>query len=107
LKAVLLDQSFSAGVGNWVADEVLYHARLSPLRTANQLTDEEIRRLRSALRLVVQRAVAVDADAAQFPNTWLFHQRWDRRNGTSVRGESLARQRVGGRTTVWAPDRQR
>ena len=27
IKAALLDQSFSAGVGNWVADEVLYQVR--------------------------------------------------------------------------------
>ena len=30
LKAVLLDQSLFAGVGNWIADEVLYQARLEP-----------------------------------------------------------------------------
>src|SRR5262249_32866346 len=34
VKAVLLDQSFSAGVGNWVADEVLYQARIDPPRPA-------------------------------------------------------------------------
>ena len=32
LKAVLLDQAFAAGVGNWIADEVLYQARLDPRR---------------------------------------------------------------------------
>ena len=38
LKAVLLDQAAFAGVGNWVADEILYQARLSPLRPASSLT---------------------------------------------------------------------
>jgi len=28
INALLLDQSFSAGVGNWVADEILYNARI-------------------------------------------------------------------------------
>jgi len=107
LKAVLLDQSFAAGVGNWVADEVLYQARLSPLRPANDLTDKELRTLRSALRSVVRHAVSVDADADQFPHTWLFHRRWDHRFGLSARGERLTRQTIGGRTTTWAPDRQR
>ncbi len=32
LKGLLLDQSFAAGVGNWIADEVLYQARLDPRR---------------------------------------------------------------------------
>jgi formamidopyrimidine-DNA glycosylase len=106
LKAVLLDQSFAAGVGNWVADEVLYQAKLSPLRPANELTDNEMQALRSALRTVLQQAVAVDADAARFPRTWLFHRRWDHRVGISARGEQLTRQRIGGRTTTWAPARQ-
>src|SRR5207249_2635972 len=44
LKALLLDQSFAAGVGNWIADEVLYQARLDPRRRANSLTDAEIAR---------------------------------------------------------------
>jgi len=34
IKAVLLDQGFSAGVGNWIADEVLYQARIDPRRRA-------------------------------------------------------------------------
>lgn len=106
LKAVLLDQSFLAGVGNWVADEVLYQARLSPLRPANELSEEATQRLRSALRTVLRRAVAVDADADRFPMRWLFHRRWDHHIGVSARGERLVRQKVGGRTTTWAPDRQ-
>ena len=38
LKGLLLDQSFAAGVGNWMADEILYHARLDPRRPASSLT---------------------------------------------------------------------
>src|SRR5215471_17820454 len=42
LKALLLDQGFAAGVGNWIADEVLYQARLDPRRRASSLSDAEI-----------------------------------------------------------------
>ena len=38
VKAVLLDQSFAAGVGNWIADEVLYQARIAPKRPARSLS---------------------------------------------------------------------
>lgn len=34
-------QSFSAGVGNWVADEILYQARIHPEQKAASLTDEQ------------------------------------------------------------------
>src|SRR5215475_5150620 len=37
MKALLLDQSFAAGVGNWIADEVLYQARIDPRRRAGTL----------------------------------------------------------------------
>jgi formamidopyrimidine-DNA glycosylase len=107
IKAVLLDQSLFAGVGNWMADEVLYQAKISPLRAANELSEVEVRRLRAALKSVADQAVAVDADAEQFPRTWIFHRRWDHRIGTGPRGESLVRQQIGGRTTTWAPSRQK
>src|SRR5690348_6225901 len=53
MKALLLDQSFAAGVGNWMADEVLYQARIDPRRRAGTLGDDEIRRVRAALARVV------------------------------------------------------
>ena len=49
LKGVLLDQGFAAGVGNWIADEVLYQAKLDPRRSAAELSSAEIRRLRTVL----------------------------------------------------------
>jgi formamidopyrimidine-DNA glycosylase len=108
LKAVLLDQSVFAGVGNWVADEILYQARLSPVRKASSLKREEVARLRRSLLAVVRRAVAVHADSDRFPRTWLFHTRWGRTVGaTTARGEAIVHATVGGRTTAWVPTRQK
>lgn len=67
LKGLLLDQSFAAGVGNWIADEVLYAARLDPRRRANTLSAAEAKRLAHALARIVKKAVDVDADADRFP----------------------------------------
>jgi formamidopyrimidine-DNA glycosylase len=107
LKAVLLDQSLFAGVGNWVADEVLYQARLSPRRPAQSLSPSEVRRLRHRLHDVIARAVAVGADSDRFPSTWLFHTRWGRRAGAlTARDEPIVHETIGGRTTAWVPSRQ-
>jgi formamidopyrimidine-DNA glycosylase len=106
LKGLLLDQSFAAGVGNWVADEVLYQARLDPRRTIDALTPAEVRRLRSTLRDVVCLAVDVDADASRYPPGWLFHHRWEDGRRTH-RGEPIERITVAGRTTAWVPSRQK
>lgn len=58
LKTLLLDQSFIAGVGNIYADEALWQARLHPLRTADTLTEPEIRRLYRAVRQVLRQGIA-------------------------------------------------
>lgn len=36
-------QSFTAGVGNWVADECLYQARIHPEQPAASLTAQQVR----------------------------------------------------------------
>ncbi|MGH9889568.1 MAG: Fpg/Nei family DNA glycosylase [bacterium] len=104
LKAVLLDQSLFAGIGNWIADEVLYQARLSPLRLAASLGLDEVKTLRARLHGVVKRAVDVGADSDRFPRHWLFHDRWGRmRDARTARGEAIVHDTVGGRTTAWVP----
>ncbi len=106
LKGVLLDQGFAAGVGNWVADEVLYQARLDPRRSVDSLDDAEIRRLRSKLAHVITVAVKADADADRYPKSWLFHHRWEKGRRTAA-GEAIEHVTVAGRTTAWVPSRQR
>ena len=108
IKAVLLDQTTFAGVGNWIADEVLYQAGIAPQRVAANLSKAEIARLRTTLLRVIRRAVSVDADSDRFPTTWLFHRRWGRVKGSkTLEGHDIVHDTVGGRTTAWVPTRQR
>ncbi|KAJ3510860.1 hypothetical protein NMY22_g15840 [Coprinellus aureogranulatus] len=76
IKALLLDQSFSAGVGNWVADEILYHARIHPEQRCNTLTDQQIKELHEKTIYVARTAVDANADDSLFPENWLFKHRW-------------------------------
>jgi formamidopyrimidine-DNA glycosylase len=108
LKALLLDQSFAAGVGNWIADEVLYQARLDPRRRANALTDAEIARMRAALKLVIDTSVRLSNDSDRYPRGWLFHRRWGKNpRAVTIRGERIRHITLGGRTTAWVPAIQR
>ena len=107
VKALLLDQSFAAGVGNWIADEVLYQAGIAPRRPARSLSDAELDRLRGRLRAIVRRAVLVGADSDRFPRSWLFHRRWNRRPGVTRRGDAIRWDTIAGRTTAWVPLVQR
>lgn len=58
IKALLLDQSIVAGVGNIYADESLYLAGIHPARPGGDLRIEEIHKLHEAIRTVLGRAIA-------------------------------------------------
>lgn len=108
IKTVLLDQSVIAGVGNWIADEVLYQAKIAPKRLAPSLTKKEVGALHRAIRTVLAHAVKVGSDHERFPKTWIFSHRWGgSRGSTKIAGHPIVREDVGGRTTAWVPTRQK
>jgi formamidopyrimidine-DNA glycosylase len=108
VKALLLDQSFAAGVGNWIADEVLYQARIAPHRRVHTLTTDELRRLRGRLRAVVATSVRARNDSDRYPRRWLFHDRWGRNPlAVTAVGHAIRHVTIAGRTTAWVPAVQR
>lgn len=114
IKALLLDQTHISGIGNWVADEVLYHARVHPEQYCDDFSDDEIGRIFDSIRYVCQTAVDKLGDSDEFPADWLFNHRWGKggrggKSGSSVHpnGEKLAFLTVGGRTSCYAPSRQK
>jgi formamidopyrimidine-DNA glycosylase len=98
LKARLLDQGAIAGVGNLLADEALWRARLSPRCVAGELTAEELDRLRRALR-----AATRDAIRQGGVHTGRFVQARGRGGACPRCGGELERATIGGRTTFWCP----
>lgn len=107
VKTLLLDQSRFAGIGNWVADEVLLAAGVSPHRTGDTLTDDECQRIAHAIKAVLDVAVRAEADHDRYPADWLFHVRWGGGRGpTHLHGEEVRRDSINGRTAAWLPARQ-
>lgn len=106
IKAVLLDQKLFAGVGNWLADEILYQAKIAPRRSASSLNTTEIKKLHDKVISVCKKAVDYKADYEQFPKTWLFHERWGKSKNAQVQGQKIVHEEIGGRTTAWVPTRQ-
>jgi formamidopyrimidine-DNA glycosylase len=108
IKAVLLDQGALSGIGNWIADEVLYQSRIAPKRSAASLTPAEVTALRRSIRRVLAHAVKVGAEHHRFPQSWLFEHRWGGTRGAAqIAGQQIVREEVGGRTTAWVPTRQK
>jgi len=107
VKSLLLDQSFAAGVGNWIADEALYRAGIDPRRRVPSLTSDETARLCRALREIIRKAASVEADKERYPREWLFHRRWGKDvNATTYDGRAVEHLVIGGRTTAWVPSVQ-
>jgi formamidopyrimidine-DNA glycosylase len=101
LKARIMDQSVLAGVGNLLADEALWQARLSPLRPAASLDDAELDRLRRELRRAIRSAIKL---GGVHTGELIPHRV---RGGHCPRdGVELSRGTVGGRTTYWCPAEQ-
>ena len=108
IKSVLLDQSVAAGVGNWMADEMLYRAKIHPEVKACDLNEEALMNLREAMFEVTNVAVENNADSRRFPSDWLFHNRWGKNQKAKMaNGEKISFCEVGGRTTAFVATRQK
>ncbi len=104
IKALLMDQHILSGIGNWVADEVLYQAKIAPQRPASSLSASEFSALRKSIEKVIKVSVEAGVDEEKFPKTWIFHHRWGGSRGADKIGKhDIKRTTVGGRTTAWVP----
>lgn len=111
VKALLLDQTFASGIGNYVADEIMYQARLHPEQYSNEFSDADLAKLYKAATYVCDTAVGVLGDSDQFPKDWLFHHRWGKGKKdhptTLPTGEKIVFVTVGGRTSCVVPSVQK
>jgi formamidopyrimidine-DNA glycosylase len=103
LKGLLLMQERFPGVGNWMADEILWRARLNPKTRAGALVEREITSLYRATRIVCAKAIEVIDKDWQFPKNWLFAHRWEDGGKCPRCHTGLMRDVVGGRRTCWCP----
>jgi len=116
IKPALLNQSLLHGVGNIYADESLFRARIRPTRHAGRLTQEELKRLRTALQAVLRQAIRaggssisdyVDADGEE--GFFQIQHKVYGREGQPCRvcGTPIRRIVLGGRSTHFCPHCQK
>jgi formamidopyrimidine-DNA glycosylase len=98
IKARLLNQRAISGIGNLLADEILWQARISPLRSTAELTTDDLDELRRELRAAVRSAIRKGG-----AHTGRFIQARGPDGVCPRDGHALARGRVGGRTSYWCP----
>ncbi len=98
VKARLLNQHVISGVGNLLADEALWQARIAPQRPVSELSTEDLDRLRRAIRAAVRSAIRKGG-----AHTGRFVAARERGGLCPRDGTALERGVVGGRTTYWCP----
>lgn len=110
IKAVLLMQERFPGVGNWMADEILWRAAIHPKQLAGTIPSAQIRTLHRECRWVCEQALKIiGADGPELrdpPKTWLFPHRWEDGGVCPKTRGKLLREDIGGRTTCWSPTHQ-
>ena len=111
IKAMLLDQANISGIGNWVGDEIMYHAKMHPEQYANTLSNDQISQLHKSIHYICTTAVDLLGDSEQFPEDWLFKHRWGKgkkgSSNTMPSGEKILFLTVGGRTSAVVPSVQK
>ena len=114
IKSALLDQSIITGLGNIYADEVCFMSRLNPNKKACTLTDEELQKVISSSREVLEKAISlggttiksfVSSHAATglFQNELLVHTKEE----CPICKSKIEKIRVGGRGTYFCPQCQK
>jgi formamidopyrimidine-DNA glycosylase len=101
VKARLLDQEAIAGVGNLLADQILWLAKVNPDRPVDELSGADVDRLHRATRTAVESAV----EGGGVHTLSVVPAR--RAGGLCPRCRApMARGTVGGRTTWWCTREQ-
>ena len=104
IKAVLLSQQGFSGIGNWMADEILWRAHIAPATRAGNLTACHLNALYRSTRFVARASLeTIGKDSSDPPRTWLLHERWKTGGKCPRHGTALKRATIGGRTTAWCP----
>lgn len=104
IKAVLLMQHGFSGVGNWMADEILWRAKILPARRTASLGENERAVLFRETKFVARRSLGtLGRNYSDPPRGWLIHERWSRNGVCPKHSTPLRHATIGGRTTAWCP----
>ena len=114
LKTMLLDQSFTAGIGNIYADEILFASHLRPGRNCHRITNADAAAIADNTRTILHRAILAGGTTIRsytsslgvtglFQNDCMVHEQKICR----ICGSTIKMKRIGGRSSYYCPQCQK
>lgn len=112
IKQILMDQRVVAGIGNIYSDEILFEAKIHPLREVSRLAQGDIKRIYTAMRKILAKAIRLRGESiSDFRDTAGKKGHFDkarkiyRREGEPCRrcGAKIKRVKIGGRSAHYCP----
>jgi formamidopyrimidine-DNA glycosylase len=114
IKQLLLNQHIVAGIGNIYASEILYDAKISPLRKGSSLKKSQIGTILRSSRKILRKAikyggssindyVSPDGTLGNFQNIFKVYGR----EGYKIKGCEIKKVILHGRSTFFCPDLQK
>ncbi len=107
IKTALLDQKHFAGIGNWIADEMLFETGVHPEKKASALDQEELKALFEKAVNICKEAIAKDTHYGDFPCHFFVHYRKEGALHPAHPKSPVERLVVGGRGTFIVPEKQK
>ena len=116
MKTLLLDQTIISGLGNIYADEVLFAAKINPLKTGSEVTKEECERIINSSKVIIKEAIemggtTIKSYTSSLGVTGRFQQKLKahKKEGEpcSICGKPIKRIKVGGRSTYYCESCQK
>ena len=116
IKKVLMDQNIISGIGNIYSDEILWKARVNPLRDVSGLKEKELKNIFSSIKVVLKKEIALKGDSMSDyrlingeKGGYQKVQKVYRREGKecSVCGGIIKRIKVNGRSAHFCPNCQK
>ena len=110
MKTILLDQTIISGLGNIYADEVLFAAKINPLKKGKDITIEECERIKKASKEIILKAIEMGGTTirsytsslgvtGRFQQNLMVHKRV----GETCKncGQVIKKIKIGGRSTYY------
>src|SRR3989344_574028 len=117
IKKVLMDQNVISGIGNIYADDILFMAKIHPLKKAEKLNDNELKAIFEAIKKILKKAVKLRGTSTSdyrdtsgkkggYGNVRLAYQHEGEKCPNKC-GGVIKRIKIGGRSSHFCPNCQK